>query len=104
MLRNFVLFPVLALAICAPALADSVLEEDAQNWRLQNYVSNVVVVYFTGSPCTSGALNFPSNATSDDKNRFWALVLTAKSTGKKVGVWYETTSGNCQITSYYALP
>jgi hypothetical protein len=100
-LRNLVLFPMLALAICVPALADANVEEDVQNWRLQNYVSNTVSAYFTGSSCTYGMLTFPSTASADDKNRFWALVLTAKTTGKKVGVFYETTSGTCQITSYY---
>jgi len=99
--RYFCASLILVCAIHAPAIADQVVEEDVQGWRLQNYVPGTVLVYFTSSPCVSGMLSFPTSATSDDKNRFWSLVLTAKATGKKVGVYYETVSGSCQITSYY---
>jgi hypothetical protein len=43
----------------------------------------------------------PPSATADEKNRFVAMVTTAKAAGKYMGVFYETVSGNCQITSFY---
>jgi hypothetical protein len=98
---NFIAVVFLLLA-GAPAYADNQIEAVPTGWRLQNYVSNVVNIYFTGSACTSGALSLPANATSDDKNRLWSTILTAKATGRAVGIFYETVSGNCNITSFYA--
>ncbi len=93
----------LALFATSPAFADVNIEGPVVGWRLQNYVPNNVVVYFTGSSCAQGSLTFSSAATADDRNRFYSLILTARSTGKKIGVFYETTSGSCQIQSFYTL-
>jgi hypothetical protein len=92
----------LLLAIGSPVYADNNIEAVPTGWRLQNYVSNGVNIYFTGSSCVYGGLSFSASATSDDKNRLWSMVLTAKATGKAVGIFYETVSGNCNITSFYA--
>jgi hypothetical protein len=86
----------------APAFADNSIEAIPTGWRLQNYISNTIQIAFTGSICINGSLNFSASATSEDKNRFWSLILTAKATGKAVGVFYETVSWNCNITSFYA--
>jgi hypothetical protein len=84
------------------AFADTEIQAVPTNWRLQNYIGGSgVVAWFTGSTCTNGALNFPSSATADDKNRFFSLILSAKISSKTVGVYYETVSGNCQITSFF---
>jgi hypothetical protein len=85
-----------------PAWADSVIYAVPTNWRLQNYIGTQgIVAWFTGSSCGNGALNLSSSSTSDERNRFWTLVLTAKVSGKAVGVYYETATGTCQITSFY---
>lgn len=84
------------------AFADTLIEAVPTGWRLQNYIGGTVTVYYTGTSCVSGSIQLPASATADEKNRFYSLVLAAKVAGKTVGIFYETTSGNCQITSFYA--
>ncbi|MBO9708831.1 MAG: hypothetical protein J7521_11520 [Caulobacter sp.] len=93
----------IALSTASAALADVNLESSVTGWRLQNYVPNNIVVFYAGSSCASGSLTFGPTATADDRNRFYSLILTARSAGKKVGVFYETASGSCQIQSFYTL-
>lgn len=91
------------LAGGAPASAEEILVESPANWRLQNYVSNNVVIWFTGAQaqgCTSGQLTFPG-ATSDDLNRLWSTVLAAKLGNRSVGVTYNKNGGSCQMTSFW---
>jgi len=91
-----------AVMVSTSAWADSDIFAVPTNWRLQNYVSSQgVVAWFTGSNCTNGLVSFDSSASADDKNRFYSTVLTAKISGKAVGIFYETTSGACHITSFY---
>jgi hypothetical protein len=94
---------LLALSVlCAsPCLADAYIEAVPTTWRLQNYIGSNMYVWFTGSPCAGGSLVLGASVSTDDKNRFWALVLTAKASQKTVGIYYETTSGVCNITSFY---
>lgn len=92
-----------AISVAGPALADVNIEGNPQNWRLQNYVPGMVNIYYSGSSCLNGMLTFPRDAPDADKNRFWSLVLTAKSTGKSIGIYYETINGRCNITSYYSI-
>lgn len=72
-------------------------------WRLENYVGNSVVAWFTSATCTGGVsqIHFGADATTDDKNRFWSLVMTAKVTNKKVAIYYDSAS--CNIVSF-SLP
>ena len=79
--------------------------ESPTNWRLQDYVGSSVDVYFTGSAassCTSGLMQMPSTATTDEINRFWSLILTAKTTGAKVGVIYDSVT--CLISTFWLTP
>jgi hypothetical protein len=85
-------------------LADTALIESPAKWRLQAVSGGGVIVFFASTSCSQGLLGFDSTATSDDKNRFWSLVLTAKSTGSTVGVFYNNSSGSCIITSFFAPP
>ena len=89
------------LLTASPALADTNIEAVPTGWRMQNYVPNDLVVYYTPATCLGGQLSFAPSATTEDKNRFFSLVLTAQATGRKIGVFYETVSGACQITSFY---
>jgi hypothetical protein len=83
---------------------DSNFQEVPTNWRLQNYLGNGVTVWYTSSTCRSGQLVFPAGTSSDDENRFWALVLAAKIASQPVGIYYNSASGYCEITSYYLTP
>lgn len=79
------------------------LVESPMPWRLQNYTGNILYVFYTGSrvhggACYDGRLTLPSNATTQDRNRFWDTVLNAKIYNKKVILFYEST--NCIISSF----
>jgi hypothetical protein len=94
---------LLGLSVSAgPALAANVIVEAIpMGWRLENYAGDSVVAYFTGSSCATGQLTFGSSATLNDKNRFWALVMTAKVSGKRIGVVYDNATSTCDIVSFY---
>jgi len=96
------LLGVMAAMYSTTAKADNEIYVVPSGWRLQNYMGGSgLVAWFTGSTCTNGLLSFSSTATADDRNRFFSAVLSAKLSGKSVGVFYETASGSCQITSFY---
>jgi hypothetical protein len=71
-------------------------------WRLENYVSDNVVAWFTPTTCTNGSLTFSTTATAGDRNRFWSTVSMAKVAGKKVSVYYENAAApaSCVIRSF----
>lgn len=100
----YVVLSVVIALFPVPALADNYFDQIPTGWRLQNYNASAtrLQVSYTASNCAGGVLNFSSSATSDDLNRFWALVLSARALGTRVGIFYETTSGICNITSYFA--
>jgi hypothetical protein len=94
----------LTLVFATPSYADVNLEAVPTGWRLQNYVDpQDVVTWFTGSPCTNGQLSFPSTTSAEIKNRYYSLILSAKISGKTVGIFYQYTGGTCMITSFYAV-
>lgn len=97
MLFRYLVGLVVLLIGATPAMADNIFDYPI-NWRLQNYVSdNRVVVFFTGvQNCPSGELSL-SNATDAQKDRFWSIVMTAKITNKRVGIFYT----GCVIDSFY---
>jgi len=70
-------------------------------WRLENYAGNNVVVWGAGAPECTGNISFDNNGTADDRNRFWATIMTGKTAGKKVFIYYDTTS--CKIISFGLL-
>ncbi|MCW2404409.1 hypothetical protein M2336_001038 [Sphingobium sp. B1D7B] len=95
-------FVCIGTIAATPALAEVEITAVPTGWRLQNYTGGPgLVAWFTGSNCINGLLSFSSHATSDDKNRFFSLVLTAKVSGKAISVFYEPDSGNCYIQSFY---
>jgi hypothetical protein len=72
-------------------------------WRLENYPGGQgTVLWFTSSPCTNGQVSFASSATQADVNRFWATVSIAKTTGKKMFLYFDnaTAPGSCPIVSF----
>lgn len=97
---RFVLFTVLA-ALSSTASAGNIYESPV-GWRLQNYTGNSVGVYWTSaSDCPSGGIFMPLNATGEDRDRFWSMILTAKHSGKQVGIYYTSTGTSCTVDSFY---
>jgi len=101
-------FKILVLLLCTPSIvwaADTLLAETPTSWRLQNYVLDTLVVYFTSSlaqsNCVVGSLVMPSGSSAGDRSRFWATVMAGKLSGKKVFVVYESTT--CTIKSFGLL-
>ena len=69
---------------------------------LQNYIGNVVVAYFINvQDCPNGGIAMPSTSTSEDKNRFWSAVMTARATNKAIGIFYSISGGSCFVDSFY---
>lgn len=87
--------------IAHPAEA-GIIEEVPTNWRLQNYIGNheIAVWYSSAAGCTSGKLGF-SGATTEELNRFWSTVLTAKITGRPVGITFSGSGGSCIINDFW---
>jgi hypothetical protein len=91
-----------AMASCSGAAFGADVYEVPTAWRLQNYVGGGVIVYYVTAPgCTSGGIVMPASATPDEKNRFWSTILTAKATGKAIGIYYSVTGSNCTVDSFY---
>ena len=89
-----------AVALTATAAQADLLEAVPTGWRLQDYGPSGVSVYFTGSPCSSGQLKFPST-TGFSPDRFWATITTAKVASRTVGIYYHVDNGSCVIDSFY---
>ncbi len=87
------------LSISAPSQAAVVqLYEVPTTWKLENYVGGVVTTWYTGATCPDGRLSFPSTASIDEVNRYFALILAAKVSSKMVFVRYDNIS--CNIDSF----
>ena len=71
-------------------------------WRLQEYIPDNVVVWYTGHPYSCGGaasgLSLPIDVSQATRNRFWATVAQAKATAKPLFVTYEDTT--CIISSF----
>jgi hypothetical protein len=52
----FALVCFVPLQQAANAQSVQLISGTAKNWRLQNYVPDNVVLWFTGSPCVNGQL------------------------------------------------
>jgi len=100
-MRTFFLIAMLFLSQAASAQIFEISQVPS-NWKLENYAGNNVVAWFTGTTCTNGLLQFKKAATLEDKNRFWATVLSAKLANKPMFVRWDDTSG-CQIDSFGML-
>lgn len=88
-------------AVSATAMADN-YEAVPTGWRLENYVaSHTVTLWYTGAPGCMGGHIEGAGMSQDDYNRLWSLILTAKSTNQKIGIFYTGSGGNCTITSFY---
>lgn len=93
---------ILALMSASTSAAEVPISAIPTKWHLQNYISNNVVVWFSGSSCNSGQLTFNASADINDKNRFWSMVMAAKIASKKITVYYDNSASpnQCIITSF----
>ena len=89
-----------SVALGATAAQADLIEAVPNTWRLQDYGPSGLNLYYTGSSCPSGQLVMPSG-TGYSPDRFWATVMTAKVTGRMVGIYYHVTNGSCVIDSFY---
>jgi len=76
----------------------AILEEIPSKWLLQDYLGQVAT-WFTSSSCSNGLLMMPASASADANNRFWSTVLSAKLSGKIMGVHYDNAT--CFISDFY---
>ncbi len=98
--------PIFTILLCFKsniAYADSELQTYPTHWRLQEYVPGLIATWYTGiTNCgTDGSLRLPNNATEETKQRYWYLIMSAKISQKKVGVFYNNINGVCTIISFY---
>ncbi len=94
------LLPAVLIVFPISAQADTLITVDTNAVRMQAYVPDLVVAFGAGSACFDGKIQLDTNASDAIRNRFWATLMTAKVTGKKLSVSYETTSGQCNVTNF----
>lgn len=92
------------LACIAPAQSAMTLVTNSPSaWRMENYAGpSGVTIWFTSSPCSAGQVTFGSSATQADMNRLWATVTTAKTTGRKMFLYFDNANApaSCPIISF----
>lgn len=96
-----IIVSLISFLVALPVYA-AVVQMDAvpTNWKLENYIGDIVIAWYAGSSCVNGGVQFSSSATIGDKNRFWADVLAAKVSGKHIFVRYDNATTNCFIVSF----
>ena len=70
------------------------------SWKMENYFGDTLMVFFSGSVCEHGRLSFPSSATVADKNRFWSVLLAARTSKTTMFVLYDDSTTKCNIVSF----
>lgn len=76
---------------------------DPNKVRLENYVPSSyshssVVIWWAGSSCEQGRI-LTDNLTTAEKNRLFAMVLTAKVTSRKIFFYYDNAE-SCKLVSF----
>ncbi|MEM6554490.1 MAG: hypothetical protein AAF642_01355 [Pseudomonadota bacterium] len=89
----------------AHAQVNTSIVEVPTGWKIQNYVPNNVVIWYAPTNCVNGKLTLPANATDQDRDRLWALILSAKMAQAPVQIYYERYEDgrHCRITSFSAV-
>lgn len=89
--------------VCTSAVASiRIIEAVPSGWKLENYVnsdSGTVVVWYTGSACNGGRATLVGTDVSQ-KDRFWAVIMAGMVKSKKVFVYYDDSTSDCNITSF----
>lgn len=101
-MRNLVVL-MLALSLISVGVSARTIKQlyvVPSSWKMENYFSDILVVFFSGSVCENGRLSFPDNATISDKNRFWSSVLAARASSSRMFVRYDSDDTSCAIVSF----
>lgn len=93
---------LLLVVSCVSVATEVYVSTTPTAWRLQNYVPGNVVLWFAGTSCASGQATLPASATTEDRNRLYATVLSAKMSAKPVFIYYDNAAAGCPITSFGA--
>jgi hypothetical protein len=74
----------------------------ATGWRIEDYVPDQLMIWFVDyANCgTSGGVSFPTNAVDVDRNRFIALVASAKAGASQMFLRYNVSNGTCTVVSF----
>jgi hypothetical protein len=74
---------------------------DAADFTLIQYGNSSLIAFGVTSHCTYGAAVFPSGATDDTKNRFYAAVTTLALADRAIIISYNyPVGGNCEIFKF----
>ena len=89
----------------ANAQVNTSIEQVPTGCKIQNYVPNNVVIWYAPTNCVNGQLTLPAHATDQDRDRLWALIVSAKISQTPVQVYYERYEDgrHCRITSFSAF-
>lgn len=69
-------------------------------WQLEKYDSTGLVYSRTLSTCKNGQIEFSPATPLSSINRFFALVTSAKISGKIINVSYIANAGTCLIDTF----
>lgn len=96
-----IILVLFATCMAFPAFAENIfISAVPTGWRLQDYLQGGVVLWFTTSKCGNGQLALPTTATTEQRNRLWSSILSAKQLQKSVYVYYDYDAAKCTITSF----
>jgi len=70
----------------------------SSEWRIDSTVDGGIQAYYTGSVCLHGKIKISSLADVGFKNRYWSLMMAAKTAKTKVQIFYDDTL-DCEITN-----
>lgn len=100
--EGFLIASLLLTSLNSAQAAMTFVSTTPDQWRLENYSGSSVVVWFSGSSCSSGQLTFAADATPAQISRFWAAVTVAKLTGQKMFLTYDNANAptTCPIISF----
>lgn len=89
----------------ADAQVHTVIVEVPTGWKIQNYIPNGVTIWFAPTNCVNGNLSLPAHATEQDRDRLWALLVSAKISQTPVQIYYNRYEDgrSCEITSFAAV-
>jgi hypothetical protein len=99
-MKKFVFFTIAFFSFNFVNATTAAFSEIPNAWRVESYAANLVMLWHTPAVCGNGMLSLPATATVVEHNRLYATVLSAKATGAKVFVQYNSDNGVCVITSF----
>lgn len=103
MKRLFTIFSILilfAITTSASAVVVQMVANPNDGFKLEMYNGGDLVTWFAGSSCDQGKVSIRAVEPEEYKNRYWALILSAKLANRNIFIRYENTDPDCPIASY----